>query len=152
MSVASGGYLPRWIIVIYYSFKIFSQFWLAKTQTSSLRSGTKAFTCGNNFGIDNVAESKFGTHKEFIILNILKCKHCVNKSRDLSRDHFAKNRKHEEPHKVPLLIILSDGCFAQFPVIILPPTSCMLAGVGLAVVDSDLHRGNETILNIATVC
>ena len=38
---------------------------------------------------------------------------------------------HEEPHKVP----------AQFPVIILPPISCMLAGVRLAVIDSDLHRG-----------
>ena len=37
--------------------------------------------------------------------------------------------QHEEPHKVPLLIILSDGCYAQFPVIILPPISCMLAGV-----------------------
>ena len=34
---------------------------------------------------------------------------------------------HEEPHKVPLLIILSD--MAQFPVIILPKISCMLAGV-----------------------
>ena len=59
---------------------------------------------------------------------------------------------HEEPHKVPLLIILSDGCYAQFPVIILPPISCMLAGVRLAVIDSDLHRGDETILNFATVC
>ena len=38
---------------------------------------------------------------------------------------------HEEPHKVP----------GQFPVIILPPISCMLAGVRLAVIDSDLHRG-----------
>ena len=60
--------------------------------------------------------------------------------------------KHEEPHKVPLLIILSDGCYAQFPVIILPPISCMLAGVRLAVIGSDLHRGDETILNFATVC
>ena len=59
---------------------------------------------------------------------------------------------HEEPHKVPLLIILSDGCYAQFPVIILPPISCMLAGVRLAVIGSDLHRGDETILNFATVC
>ena len=49
---------------------------------------------------------------------------------------------HEEPHKVP----------AQFPVIILPPISCMLGGVRLAVIDSDLHRGVETILNFATVC
>ena len=60
--------------------------------------------------------------------------------------------EHEEPHKVPLLIILSDGCYAQFPVIILPPISCMLAGIRLAVIGSDLHRGDETILNFATVC
>ena len=59
---------------------------------------------------------------------------------------------HEEPRKVPFLIILSDGCYTQFPVRILPPTSCMLAGVRLAVIGSDLHRGDETILNFATVC
>ena len=53
---------------------------------------------------------------------------------------------HEEPHKVPLLITLSDGCYAQFPVIILPSISCMLAGVRLAVIDSDFHRGDETSL------
>ena len=63
--------------------------------SSSWRPETKAFTCGkwnigSNFGIDNGAESKFGTHKELIVLNILKYKHCVNKSRDMSRDHFAK--------------------------------------------------------------
>ena len=58
---------------------------------------------------------------------------------------------HEEPHKVFLLIILSDGCYAQFPVIILPPISCMLAGVGVAVIDCDLHRGDETILNFETI-
>ena len=63
--------------------------------SSSLRPEPKAFTCGkwnigSNFGIDNGAESKFGTHKELIVLNILKYKHCVNKSRDMSRDHFAK--------------------------------------------------------------
>ena len=40
---------------------------------------------------------------------------------------------HEEPHKYKVP--------AQFPVIILPPISCMLAGVRLAVIDSDLHRG-----------
>ena len=28
-----------------------------------------------------------------IVLNILKYKYCVNKSGDMSRDHFAKNRK-----------------------------------------------------------
>ena len=58
----------------------------------------KEFTCekwtiGYNFGIDDGAESKFGAHKELIVLKILKYKHCVNKSRDMSRDHFAKNRK-----------------------------------------------------------
>ena len=58
---------------------------------------------------------------------------------------------HEEPHKVPLLITLSDGCYAQFPVIILPPISCRLAGGRLAVIDRDFHRGDETILNFATV-
>ena len=59
---------------------------------------TKGFTCGKwfidyNFGIDDSAESKFGTHKELIVLNILKYKYCVNKSGDMSRDCFAKNRK-----------------------------------------------------------
>ena len=39
------------------------------------------------------AESKFGTHKELIVGNILEYKHCVNKSRGMSRDHLAKNRK-----------------------------------------------------------
>ena len=62
------------------------------------------------------------------------------------------DNRHEEPRKVPFLIILSDGCYTQFPVRILPPTSCMLAGVGLAVIGSDLHRGDETMLNFATVC
>ena len=66
--------------------------------SSSLRPGTKAFTCGKwfigyNFGIDDGAESEFGTHKELTVINILKYKHCVNKSRDKSRDHFAKNRE-----------------------------------------------------------
>ena len=69
-----------------------------KIYSSTLRPGTKAFTCGKwiicyNFGIDDGAESKFRTHKELIVLNILKYRHCVNKSRDMLRDHFAKNRK-----------------------------------------------------------
>ena len=59
---------------------------------------------------------------------------------------------HEEPREVPLLIILSDGCYAQFSVRNLAPISCMLAGVRLAVISSDLHRRDETILNFATVC
>ena len=46
-----------------------------------------------NLGIDDGAESKFGTHKELIVLNILKYIQRVNMSRDMSRDHFAKNRK-----------------------------------------------------------
>ena len=37
-----------------------------------------------NFSIDNSAESKFGTRKELIVLNILKHKNCVNKSRDIT--------------------------------------------------------------------
>ena len=44
-----------------------------------------------NFGIDDVAESKFDTHRELIVLNSLKYK--VSKSRDMSRDHFVKNCK-----------------------------------------------------------
>ena len=66
--------------------------------------------------------------------------------------YFNDKARHEEPRKVPFLIILSDGCYTQFPVRILPPTSCMLAGVRLAVIGSDLRRGDETILNFATVC
>ena len=66
--------------------------------SSSLRPGTKGFTCrkwiiGYNFGIDDGTGSKFGTHKELIVLNILKYSYCVYKSRDMSRDHLAKNRK-----------------------------------------------------------
>ena len=48
---------------------------------------------GYNFGIDDDTESKFGTHKELSALNILKYKCYVNKSRDMSCDHFAKKRK-----------------------------------------------------------
>ena len=61
----------------------------------SLRPGTKGFftwgiwIIGYNFGIDDGTESKLGTHKELIVLNILKNEYCVNKS----RDHFAKNCK-----------------------------------------------------------
>ena len=56
------------------------------------------FTCGKwyigyNFGIDDGAESEFGTYKELTVIDILKYKHCVNKSRDKSRDNFAKNRE-----------------------------------------------------------
>ena len=56
------------------------------------------FTCGKwiidyNFRIDDSAELKFGTHEELIVLNILKYKYCVDKSPDMSRDHFVKNRK-----------------------------------------------------------
>ena len=64
----------------------------------SWRPGTKAFTCGKwfiayNFDIDDGAEWEFGTRKELTVINILKYKHCVNKSRDKPRDHFAKNRE-----------------------------------------------------------
>ena len=44
-------------------------------------------------GIDDRSESKFGTYKELIVFIILKYKYCVYKSRDISRDHFAKKRK-----------------------------------------------------------
>ena len=50
------------------------------------------------------------------------------------------------------LITLSDGCYAQFPVISLPPIWCTLSLVRLAVIDSDFHKGDETVLNFATVC
>ena len=66
--------------------------------SSRLKPGTWKFTCGKrfigfNFGIDDGAESKFGTHKDIIVLKILKYKYCVNQSRNMSREHFAKNRK-----------------------------------------------------------
>ena len=46
------------------------------------------FTCekwftGYNFGIENGAESKFGTNEELIVLKIWKNKYWVNKSRDM---------------------------------------------------------------------
>ena len=44
-----------------------------------------------NFGIDDGAESKFGTHRELIVLNIIKYKYCVNKSRDMSRDNMSRD-------------------------------------------------------------
>ena len=58
----------------------------------------KGFTCGKwiigyNFGIDDGTQSKFGTHEELIVLNISKYEYRVDSSRDISRDHFAKNRK-----------------------------------------------------------
>ena len=48
---------------------------------------------GYYFGTHYGAESNFAAHKELIALKILKYKYCVNKSRDISRDHFAKNLK-----------------------------------------------------------
>ena len=64
----------------------------------SVRPGTEGFTSGKwiigyKFGIDDGAKSKFDTHKELIVLNIFKYKNCVDKSRDVSHDHFAKSRK-----------------------------------------------------------
>ena len=61
--------------------------------SSSLGAGSKGFICGNwsigyKFGTDYGAESNFGTHKELIVLNILKYEYCVNKSRYVSRDHL----------------------------------------------------------------
>ena len=64
----------------------------------------KWFVCGKwfigyNFGLDDGAESKTGTHKELVAFKILKYKYCVNQSRDMPRDmaptldHFTENRK-----------------------------------------------------------
>ena len=66
--------------------------------SSSLSLGTEGFICGKwiidyNLGIDDNAELRLGTHKELIVINILKYKYFVIKSRDMSRDHFPKNRK-----------------------------------------------------------
>ena len=44
---------------------------------SSLPTISPENTCGGGY-IDDGAESKFGTHKELIVLNILKYKYCVN--------------------------------------------------------------------------
>ena len=46
-----------------------------------------------NFGIDDGAGTKFGTLKELILFNIFKNYYRINKSRDMSLDHLAKNRK-----------------------------------------------------------
>ena len=76
-----------------------SFFWLTDlTISSSLRPGTKGFTWGKwiigyNFGTDGGTESKFVTRKELIVLNISKYEYCVNKSRDMPHNHFAKNCK-----------------------------------------------------------
>ena len=35
----------------------------------------------------------FGTHKELIVRHILKYKYWINESRDMAREHFAKNLK-----------------------------------------------------------
>ena len=54
--------------------------------SSSLSPGTKGYSCNT--------QSKFGAaHIKDSVLNVLKYKYCVNKSRDMSSDHFAKNRK-----------------------------------------------------------
>ena len=68
-----------------------------RTTRSISSSGIKGL-CGKriigyNFGRDDNTETKFGTHKELSVLNILKYKSYVNKSRDMSLDHFAKKRK-----------------------------------------------------------
>ena len=44
---------------------------------SSLPTISPENACGGGY-IDDGAESKFGTHKELIVLNILKYKYCVN--------------------------------------------------------------------------
>ena len=67
-----------------------------KNNSSRSRPGSNRFTrkvIGYYFGTHYGAESNFTAHKELIVLNILKYKYCVNRSRDISRDHFAKNLK-----------------------------------------------------------
>ena len=44
---------------------------------SSLPTISPENACGGGY-IDDGAESKFGTHKELIVLDILKYKYCVN--------------------------------------------------------------------------
>ena len=62
-------------------YMVFSAFvateWQHIPDSSSLRPGSNEFACekrftGYNFGIENEAESKFGTNKELIVLRILK--------------------------------------------------------------------------------
>ena len=67
-----------------------------KNNPSSSRPGSNRFTrkmISYYFGTHYGAASNFTAHKELIVLNILKYKYCVNRSRDISRDHFAKNLK-----------------------------------------------------------
>ena len=45
---------------------------------------------GDNFSKDHGAESKFSTHNKLIVVNMLKHKYWVDRSRYLSRDHFVK--------------------------------------------------------------
>ena len=72
-----GGFLYHLFSVIYTSFSLLYVF------SSSLRSGTKGcgkLFIGYNFAIDLIddgAESKFGTHKELIVLNIWKYKYYI---------------------------------------------------------------------------
>ena len=40
--------------------------------------------------MDDGAKSNFGAHKELTVLNFLKYKYNVNKSRDIPRDYLAK--------------------------------------------------------------
>ena len=48
---------------------------------------------GYSFGIADGGESKFATQQKLITLNIFKYKYYVNKSCDMSRDHFVKSCK-----------------------------------------------------------
>lgn len=66
-----------------------------KNNSSRSRPGSNRFTrkvIGYYFGTHYGAESNFTAHKELIVLNILKYKR-VNKSREMSRDYLAKNRR-----------------------------------------------------------
>ena len=66
--------------------------------SNTLKPGSNGFTNGKrfigyNFGTDYGAGIKIWHTKELIVVIILKYKYCVNRSRDVSQDHFSKNLK-----------------------------------------------------------
>ena len=69
--------------------------------SSSLKPGSNGFTnrkwfIAYNVGTDYGAGIKIWYTKELIVVNISKYKYCVNRSRDMSFDHFSKNLKIDE--------------------------------------------------------
>ena len=51
---------------------------------------------GYNIGTDYEAGIEIWHTKEIIVVKISKYKYCVNRSRDMSYDHFSKNLKIDE--------------------------------------------------------